>query len=63
MQTSHTTQELRLLFPPAAVDGQRVALTDGDGRQIGVERPFTPLLSDADYDDLRWYTNIGHKRL
>ena len=48
-------QEIRLHFPSAEGPIQRVALTDGDGHRIGVEVPFEPFLTDADYDELRWY--------
>jgi hypothetical protein len=30
-------------------------LTDAGGNPLGVEVPFTPLLDEGDYEDLRWY--------
>lgn len=48
-------QEIRLLFAPADGNGYRVSLTDGEGKSLGVEVPFTPFLTDDDYDNLRWY--------
>ena len=48
-------QEIRILFAPATGNNYRVSLTDGDGKAIGVEVPFTPFLTDTDYDNLRWY--------
>ena len=48
-------QEIRLLFTAAAEGSQRVSLTDGEAKRIGVEQSFTPFLSDADYENLRWY--------
>ena len=48
-------QEIRVLFSPAAGNGHHVSLTDGDGNGIGVEVPFTPFLTDDDFDNLRWY--------
>jgi hypothetical protein len=55
MQTPHLLQEIRLVFTSSQGDHQRALLTDGDGRSIGVEQPFAPFLSDADYENLRWY--------
>jgi len=48
-------QEIRVLFSPAAGNGHHVSFTDGAGNGIGVEVPFTPFLTDDDYDNLRWY--------
>ena len=53
--------DLRLLFAPAtpaeatAATGYRVQLADAQGRRLGVEVPFTPFLTEDDYEDLRWY--------
>lgn len=55
MQTPHPLQEIRLLFASQEEDRFCVALTDGDGRGISVEQPYTSALSDADYEDLLWY--------
>ncbi len=55
MPTPRPQHEIRLLFAAAAEGSQRVSLTDGDGTPIGVEQSFTPFLSDADYEKLRWY--------
>ena len=55
MQTPRPLQEIRLVFASSQGDHQRVSLTDGDGRSVGVEQPFTPFLTDADYENLRWY--------
>ena len=47
-------KELRVLF--AAEDkGYRARLADADGTTLGVEVPFTPFLTDDDYENLRWY--------
>jgi hypothetical protein len=58
MQTPRPLHEIRLLFA-AAVRRKTsfcVSLTDGEGYSaIGVEQSFTPFLSDADYENLRWY--------
>jgi tetratricopeptide (TPR) repeat protein len=48
-------QEIRILFSPAAGNGHRVSLTDGEGNGVGIEVPFTPFLTDEDFDNLRWY--------
>jgi hypothetical protein len=48
-------QEIRILFSPAAGNGHRASLTDGNGKSVGVEVPFTPFLTDDDFDNLRWY--------
>lgn len=46
--------EIRVLF--AAADGSyRAQLADAGGARLGVEVPFTPSLSEDDYEDLRWY--------
>jgi tetratricopeptide (TPR) repeat protein len=47
--------ELRVLFDPAPDTGYRAQLADAGGRRLGVEVPFTPFLSEDDYEDLRWY--------
>ncbi len=47
--------DLRLLFVPADDTGYRAQLADADGRRLGVEVPFTPFLTEDDYEDLRWY--------
>ncbi len=47
--------DLRVLFAPAADTGYRAWLTDAGGRRRGVEVPFTPFLTEEDYEDLRWY--------
>ena len=48
-------QEIRILFSPSEGGSRRVSLTDGERMPIGVELSFEPFLSDADYDNLRWY--------
>src|SRR5262245_51036243 len=48
-------QDLRVLFAAAADTGYRAQLADARGRRLGVEVPFTPFLSEDDYEDLRWY--------
>ncbi len=48
-------QELRLFFAPAVDTCFRAQLADAGGRRLGVEVPFTPFLTDDDYEDLRWY--------
>jgi tetratricopeptide (TPR) repeat protein len=55
MQTLPPLHELCLHF--TASDGEEgfVSLREGDGQAIGVELPFVPFLSDADYENLRWY--------
>jgi hypothetical protein len=55
MPTPRPLHEIRLLFAAAAEGSQRVSLTDGEGHAIGVDQSFTPFLSDADYEKLRWY--------
>jgi hypothetical protein len=55
IQRQITMQEIRLLFSSTDGLSHRVALTDGTGNPFGVEVPFTPFLTDADYDNLRWY--------
>jgi tetratricopeptide (TPR) repeat protein len=47
--------ELRLLFTPNQDASYSTHLSDVDGRELGVEVPLTPFLTDADYEDLRWY--------
>ncbi len=48
-------QEIRILFSRSDGNACRLTLTDGGGKSIGVEVPFTPFLSDDDYSNLRWY--------
>ncbi len=48
-------QDLRILFAAAADTGYRAQLADAKGRRLGVEAPFTPFLTEDDYEDLRWY--------
>src|SRR4051812_46506226 len=48
-------KDLRVLFTPATDQGYRVHLEDANGTPLGVEVPFTPFLSEDDYEDLRWY--------
>lgn len=55
MQTPCPLQEIRLLFASSEHDRFCVSLTNGDGEPIGVEQPFSPFLTDADYENLRWY--------
>lgn len=55
MQTPRSLYEIRLCFTSSNGNSQLVWLTDGDSKSIGVEAPFTPFLTDTDYDDLRWY--------
>src|SRR5436309_14427225 len=47
--------ELRVLCTPAGDKGSLCRLADADGRTLGVEVPFTPFLTEGDYEDLRWY--------
>ncbi len=46
-------KDLRILFAPAEDQAYRAEITYGD--QHGVEVPFTPFLTEDDYEDLRWY--------
>src|SRR3989442_13774 len=52
-------QEIRVRFNSCDnKDGDsrfRVQLTDAAGRECGVARDFAPFLSEADYENLRWY--------
>jgi tetratricopeptide (TPR) repeat protein len=48
-------QDLRILFAAAEETGYRAQLADAGGRTLGVEVPFTPFLTEEDYEDLRWY--------
>jgi hypothetical protein len=48
-------QDLRVLFEAAADTGYRAQLADIEGRRLGVAVPFTPFLTESDYEDLRWY--------
>ncbi len=48
--------ELRVLFTTADKDkGYLARLADVDGNPLGVEVPFTPFLTEGDYENLRWY--------
>ena len=47
--------ELRILFADAPDQGYRAQLADARDRRLGVEVPFTPFLTEDDYEDLRWY--------
>jgi len=47
--------ELCVLFEVAAGTDYRAQLADAGGRRLGVEVPFTPFLTEDDYEDLRWY--------
>ncbi|HEY0553132.1 MAG TPA: hypothetical protein VGG20_02645, partial [Thermoanaerobaculia bacterium] len=47
--------ELRILFGSASDGGYLAHLADAEGTRLGVEVPFTPFLTDGDYEDLRWY--------
>lgn len=47
--------DLRVLFAAATDTGYRAQLADAKNRRLGVEVPFTPFLTEADYEDLRWY--------
>jgi hypothetical protein len=48
--------ELRVLFTAAAEDkGYLSRLADAGGSTLGVEVPFTPFLTEDDYENLRWY--------
>jgi tetratricopeptide (TPR) repeat protein len=46
--------ELRVLFA-AADTGYCAQLSDAGGNELGVAVPFTPFLTENDYEDLRWY--------
>ncbi|HBL28217.1 MAG TPA: hypothetical protein DD490_15390 [Acidobacteria bacterium] len=50
--------DLRILFTPVTpggAAGYHAQLADAKGRRLGVEVPFTPFLSEKDYEELRWY--------
>ena len=47
--------ELRVLFAPAEDGGYLARLADAGGIKLGVEVPFTPFLTEEDYENLRWY--------
>ena len=50
--------DLRILFEPTTPGGAasyRAQLADAQGRRLGVPVPFTPFLSEDDYEALRWY--------
>lgn len=46
-------KDLRVLFAQDADQGYRAEIAYGEDR--GVEAPFTPFLTEEDYEDLRWY--------
>lgn len=46
--------ELRVLFATAD-PGYHAQLANAEGEPFGVEVPFTPFLTEDDYEDLRWY--------
>src|SRR3954463_10339438 len=46
--------DLRVPFT-AEGKGYRCRLADAAGDTLGVEVPFTPFLTEDDYEDLRWY--------
>ena len=48
-------QELRLLFTPAENGSFTIHLEDSPAHPIGVPVPFTPFLSEDDFENLRWY--------
>jgi hypothetical protein len=48
-------QDLRILFAAAEDTGYRAELADAEGRRLGAEVPFSPFLTEEDYEDLRWY--------
>src|SRR5437764_15186335 len=48
-------KELRVRFQAASGNGYLCRLADAAGRTLGVEVPFTPFLTEDDYEDLRWY--------
>jgi hypothetical protein len=47
--------DLRVLFNPTADGSYRSQLADAEDNNLGVEVPFTPFLTENDYEDLRWY--------
>jgi len=47
--------ELRVIFTAAEDKSYSARLTDADGNVPGVEVPFTPFLTEEDYENLRWY--------
>ena len=54
-QNQPSATSLRVLFKPDENQGYRAHLTDAGGNPLGVEVPFTPFLTEDDYEDLRWY--------
>jgi len=48
-------QDLRVLFTAAADTGYRAQFADAEGIELGVAVPFTPFLTEDDYEDLLWY--------
>jgi hypothetical protein len=47
--------DLRVLFDVAEDTDYRAWLADAGGHKVGVEVPFTPFLSEEDYEGLCWY--------
>jgi hypothetical protein len=48
-------KELRLLFTSAENGSFTVCLEDSPGHTVGVPATLTPFLTDADFENLRWY--------
>jgi hypothetical protein len=53
--TGPAVHELRVLFNPAETGSFSVHLEVTPAHPIGIPVPFTPFLSEADSEDLRWY--------
>ena len=47
--------ELRVTFATDGDSAYRAQLTDADGNTLGVEVPIRLFLTEADYENLRWY--------
>ena len=47
--------ELRVVFTAGEGGSYLVQLKNAAGEKLGVEVPFTPFLTEKDYEDLRWY--------
>ncbi len=47
--------ELRVLFTPDKDKGYLAHLADAGDNKLGVEVPFTPFLTEDDYENLCWY--------
>lgn len=47
--------DLRVLFDSTADGSYRAQLANADDNRLGTEVPFTPFLTEDDYEDLRWY--------